>query len=115
MKNHSKYEIEWVGFPKTHRKVRGVYMIGPSIYLGASSHIRCRVLQHIHNSCRRQHINSSVQEYILIQIEKALPVLVTLLSTDPFMEFEMRKSIGLPINPRERYYHENFSRFKTLS
>ena len=110
MKNHNKYEIDWVGFPQTHRKVCGVYMIGPSIYVGASSHIRSRILQHIHDSCRMAHINTDVQEYILVQIEMGYPVLVTLLNTDPFMELEVKKNMGLPIKPRERHYHQNYSK-----
>lgn len=110
MKNHRKYKIDWVGFPKTHRKVCGVYMIGDSVYVGASSHIRSRILQHIYDSCRMGHINSNVQEYILIQVKNGLPVLVTLLNTNPFMELEVKKNIGLPINPRERHYHQNYSK-----
>jgi hypothetical protein len=45
MKEHHKFKINWIGFPKTHRKVKGVYRI-ENFYVGASIHIRSRILSH---------------------------------------------------------------------
>lgn len=106
MLDHYKYKLEWVGFPNTIRKVSGVYLIG-NIYVGASKHIRKRILSHCSMASRDQHNNNGVSEYINDCISSKTPIRIELLSDNPFDELEFSKKYGFDKN-RQIYYHQSF-------
>lgn len=108
MKEHWKYKINWIGFPKTHRKVAGVYKIG-DVYVGASKHIRERIIMHFGcaiNGCF--YPNQFTKAYIMEMIESGKPIDVELLSTDPMDERIFCEKLKLPGNAAitARYYDQ---------
>lgn len=96
MKSHHKFNIKWHGFPENyHRKVKGVYMIGPNVYIGASIHIRRRILEHCreaiyhNNFCKKWpwlKNRKPLSEYILNQFSSKGHIEIYRLSDDPYDE-----------------------------
>lgn len=99
MKEHHEFKINWIGFPNTHRKVKGVYKIGnrKALYIGASIHIRSRILSHIRlvktNLKYGLKIESEKDKYIQECLLEDKEIDVVMLSDDP---------------NEEKYYHELF-------
>lgn len=64
MVKHHLFKIDWIGFPKTTRRVKGVYMIG-DFYVGKSNHIRRRILSHLHSAKRgdNDYKNDKISEW----------------------------------------------------
>lgn len=85
LKPHCKFDIDWIGFPKTHRRVKGVYLI-QHCYIGASIHIRNRILSHLHGIKRLKIIKSYKDKYLFDCILTSKPVKVYLLSNNPLEE-----------------------------
>jgi len=103
MKKHKKININWIGFPKKRRRVKGVYMI-EDFYVGATTNVRARILAHItgafnmfkffENSEGYEYYDtycnelSKVQNKILECYKKNLVINVTFLDEDPYKEIE---------------------------
>lgn len=105
MKQHYKYKFELVGFPETkNRKVSGVYQIG-NCYIGASKHIRKRILSHIGLSFNNNPSNKD--KYIQMCVSNNMPIKVTLLSLNVFDEAKIK---GKRDNVREKFYHEIYKK-----
>ena len=87
MRSHWKYKIDYIGFPDTHRKVAGVYMIG-TFYVGASKHIRNRILSHCSNAINNSKGNIGLTLYLKDKILKNEPIELMLLDEDIYKEGE---------------------------
>lgn len=86
MQEHHSFKIKWIGFPENRiRKLPGVYLI-EGIYVGASTHIRGRIIQHLNNSKARRHSNRKLQEKLIEKIKSNEQIEVELLSENPFDE-----------------------------
>lgn len=124
MKAHRKYSIKWHGFPENQwRKTRGVYMIGDEIYVGASTHIRRRIIEHCKCSFdklksinRYPHLYRAgrlklkpLDRYILNKLLNGKSIDVFLLSSNPYDEKIYIEAIQ-PISnsPNGRTYDELF-------
>lgn len=94
MLKHRVFNIKWIGFPENNtRRVKGCYMIG-DIYIGASVHIRARILSHCATVCNctkkefktysRGTCNYDVYSYILGCMVRNEPIEVKLLSNNPY-------------------------------
>lgn len=111
MKGHWAFNINWIGFPSTHRKVKGCYMIG-NTYIGASIHIRSRILQHC-NLVKRDldlgkiplGLTSRKYDYIKECILKKEPIEVRFLSNNPMDEQLMHELWSMDYNPNAVMYH----------
>lgn len=110
---HSRFPIRWNGFPMAKsKKLKGVYMIGDNVYVGASKHIRRRIIQHccdamsqyynpfiFSDNCLKRHI----QEVFTNQ--EALDVYF--LSPDPYDEKMFIENLRpLANSPKGRTYDE---------
>lgn len=107
--SNKNFNIEWIDFPQVkNRSVRGVYMIGDSIYIGASKHIRKRVLSHFHNAKRGSDVNTKIKEYFSTKTENNLPLKVTFLSDNTDLErcFQDKLMPKRLVSKFERNYHQ---------
>jgi hypothetical protein len=85
LKSHWKYKIEYIGYPKTHKKVSGVYLID-DVYVGASKHNRLRIISHCNNSCNNNHNNLELSDYLKIKIFFNQPIKIYFLDNDIYKE-----------------------------
>ena len=114
MKKHNKYKIKWIGFPKNHHyKLKGVYLI-EDFYIGASIHIRERILSHLRLSSKKNY--NSINKALYDSINKAYNdkgyLKVFLLSNDPFDElfFIEKSNYNLLNKPKGHTYNVNHSK-----
>lgn len=103
MIKHQKININWIGFPKTRRRVKCVYMI-EDFYIGATTHVRERILSHIAGTFNTYNFYKNLEEYgdyekfqdklskvqnkILEYYNKNHIINVTFLDEDPYKENE---------------------------
>lgn len=111
MRQHWKHKIVWEGFPDTHRKVPDAYMIN-DFYIGASKHIRGRVIQHINDSfiwagtSKRKVVNLVKEAY-----SKNGFITVKRLSDNPFDEAKFIKKYSPVGNSgMGKAYHEQYNK-----
>lgn len=116
MRPHDKHKIKWNNFPDTYRQVPGVYLIN-DFYVGASKHIRKRIIQHMNNSmCAFDcpHVSLPVHCAISEAIKADGYITVTKLSDNPFDEKYFYDKI-MPVancrrydgnGARAKFYHE---------
>lgn len=90
------------GFPDTDRAIPGVYIIS-DIYLGASKHIRRRLIWHYHQLRRGRHTNKKLQK----AFNERDFVDVKYLSDDPKKEREFVSLLSEPLKSKSRFYDEN--------
>lgn len=87
--------IVYVDFPKTFRKIKGVYCI-ENVYIGASHSIKERIRSHINEAIHCYNKNyklTNLQDFIIISILLTEKVHVRYINKDPFMEhFEYLKN-----------------------
>lgn len=114
MKDHFLFNINWIGFPKTHRKVSGCYLIG-DCYVGASTHIRVRILQHcrsvystLNDKWKRtkETCANDKEKYIFDCISNNIPIKVTYISEDPNDEELMHQKYNIKPRKFAKMYHE---------
>lgn len=86
LSKHHVFNIKWIGFPNTYKKVQGVYCIG-EYYVGASRHIRKRILSHCHK-VKRGEVNLGCDKDLYIRdcLKNDKPIKVSLLSKNPYNE-----------------------------
>lgn len=116
MREHFYFKIDWVGFPKTHRKVKGCYLIG-NVYVGASKHIRARVLQHLREvysvtDSEFTHTYDSSNpkpklDYLFARILFKEPIRVEYISDNTNDEEDMHLKYNIPIKKLTRFYPKN--------
>ena len=108
---HHKYKIEWIGFPESNlkipRKVKGVYMLG-DFYIGASYHIRNRILQHLSDVNNGVPTNEVKDNKIIDWYCSKGSLLVTLLDPDPFNERYYIENTPNLTNIQARYYDQSY-------
>lgn|SRR5690606_24396483 len=109
---HHFFKIEWIGFPNTRRKVAGCYLIG-DCYVGASLHIRRRILSHLSSvySVDKEDfvddylkLKSDKERYIYKCIATGEPVRVTYISDNVMDEKEMHIKYNIPILKYSNFY-----------
>lgn len=92
-----KFNAIFHNFPETHRKIKGVYLIG-DFYIGASIHVRSRILSHLRDSDKREHTNKGFQAEFDRYIKEYNRVDITLLNSEPRAEsFFIKKFSHLPL------------------
>jgi len=87
MRSHWKYKIDYIGFPESHLKVSGVYIID-DVYVGASKHIRSRIIKHCNNAMNNIKCNIGLNEYLKMKISDNEPIELMLLEDDIYREGE---------------------------
>ena len=97
----TKYNIVFIGFPDKNKKIKGVYNIG-DFYIGASSHIRKRIIQHFLNIRTGYGCNRVIEG-----IQNKKQIIVKYEFENPNDEMEISKKYGVNIS-RERFYHQLF-------
>jgi hypothetical protein len=106
MRDHWHFKIDWIGFPvKQWRKFKGVYMIGENIYIGASKHIRSRILAHLNLCATNRHNDINLIDYYSECFLFDKPIKITLLDTNPLNEYEIKLERNL-VKPNETFYHQ---------
>lgn len=104
MKSHWKHNIIWHNFPKSNRKIKGVYLI-EDLYIGASINIRSRIITHINNAyCNLNKYNikdSELGKYILYLLHTNNKINIYYISENPIEE--------------EKYYHIYKPKLNNLS
>lgn len=106
---NKNFNIEWINFPDVkNRAIKGVYMIGDNNYIGASKHIRKRILSHLFNAKRDTSMNVNLKNYISIQNQNKLPIKVTFLSEDTNLEREFQNKLmpNRVVSKLERSYNQ---------
>ena len=110
MIKHDEHNIEWVGFPKNRfRRIKGVYMIG-DIYIGASVHIRRRIIQHLNDCKRGRHSNNDVLCYFNSCNQNKTPIQVRFLSNNPFDEDDLTNLFNVKTSNQSRFYHQIYNK-----
>lgn len=102
--------LNLIGFPITRKKIKGVYSFGYH-YVGASTHIRNRLIQHIHKykngDCS---LNKNLKKYLDECFLSGEKPNVYFVSEDPFDEKEATQIINPSISPFAKFYHERYKR-----
>lgn len=120
MKEHHFFNIEWIGFPNNkNRKVKGCYLIG-DCYVGASCHIRARILNHLtevyrvsRNEFKYYNINNSKKSRYLYEcISNNEPIKITYINEDPMKEREMYLKYNIPILSNTTTYDQIYKNKK---
>ena len=110
MEHHENFNgVTLIGFPNHKKVFGGVYMIG-DCYIGASKHVRKRLISHIQMVKRDRHPVDRVYKYFEDCIAKDVNPVIILLSLDPYDEYEMKKKLQhiVPIIKEEKFYHERY-------
>lgn len=107
-----KYNVRFENLPDTHHKITGVYMIG-DFYIGASKHIRERVLVHLRGLDRGYHENRQLKESFHEFIETYGGIRISLLNLEPKSEayfIDKYKKRGFPLvnNFSAQSYHQRY-------
>jgi hypothetical protein len=100
-----KYKITFINFPETNKSVQGVYRIN-GVYVGASTHIRKRIIQHI-NSFERGIKNIRLDS----TFKSNKPINVILESYNPMDEEIISKKYGLD-RLNEKFYNQGYLKNK---
>lgn len=114
-----EFNVELIGFPDTYKKISGVYRIS-NFYVGASYHIRQRLLQHFRIYKKRfitfELEYTHVSERIIKGIEKGGIIPIYYESDNPCDEAEISIKHNLNFK-NEVFYHQvvNKIRNKKLS
>lgn len=106
MRKHESINFEFIGFPDTHRKIEGVYLFGENAYVGASIHIRNRVISHVRAFLRNAHENKKMVAYLNECYSQNKPIQVTYLSENVNDEQFYSKQIIEESNPNSRFYNK---------
>lgn len=105
-KHHEAFEyFQLIGYPDTYGKVPGVYQIG-DVYIGASKHIRRRLISHYNNLKKGWHTNKLLQRYFNYCKEHGEEIPVKILDFDPFKEAYWHQEIFGDRNGHLFFYHE---------
>lgn len=108
MTPHGDFNINWINAPCTNRKVAGVYLI-EDFYIGASNHIRRRILSHLYIAYKRNS-NKDFYKNLYSHYEFKNCLNVEILSFDPFDEYyfidEFRPFYNQ--NAKQMYYHQTY-------
>ena len=114
MKEHHLFKINWMGFPKTHRKISGCYMIG-NVYIGASTSIRSRIIQHCAELYSIIYNNYTIlgnnpknikEKYLVDCIRNNKIINVTYINEDVNEELNMHIKYNIKPNDNAVMYHQ---------
>jgi len=94
-----KYKIIFINFPEGNKRVQGVYRIN-GVYVGASTHIRRRIIQHI-NTFQRGIKNIRLDP----TFKSNNPIYIILESFNPMDEEIISKKYGLD-RLNEKFYNQ---------
>lgn len=104
MRTHKLFEnCVFVGFPETHRAIKGVYSINND-YVGASINIRQRILQHIRLSEYSFELNAS--KAIYKSTDFGSPIVIQYLDPNPFNEHLYKERTSV----KEVFYHQMYKK-----
>jgi hypothetical protein len=106
--------ISWHDFPKTHRLIKGVYLIG-TYYIGASKGIKKRVKDHVRNAISDYNAGRNLcklKTKIIQQLITYGSINVYFMDNDPYKEYDLYLIFEPECNNTKqgKFYHQQFKK-----